>query len=389
MGVGYVEFDDDESCRSGWASVDGGEPFRIEGIGDLETGSRWVLNVKHFTIRKKGLFRIKHVLREDFFRLKPTILKRELGLSKALPAVTVQIISSVYSRVMRLLSERFEDDFFSADYSIPAYLASKLLPPKQFAIPPALGSDLAVAVKESTQENQAPQQMSVPRGASLTSYYFPRSGYSAYLFSNPLPTAENWGRVEVKGGIKKIGFYRGKSIKGTEAWLSKMKGLHESGVAMFLSVNVTSIDAGIAQYAQFGVGANYQRRYASLPEIIYLAEFCQLEVGSGFKCDSKVYSPRCKEVETGSISAGIASEVEWIALSTPVAKKYTPMGAYIRAYDRIACLHAAHEFVSAGLNFGSCGAGKVQLYLSGGQEKEAGELAAKLGMMSPANSFNR
>ena len=131
-----------------------------------------------------------------------------------------------------------------------------------------------------------------------------------------------------------------------------------------------SMPAMFSKISTFGQGANSPRRWACLPEILHLLKFAHIEVGEGFATQLGHIKPEAAVHKDPTISGGLASEILWVAKCLPSFEDdYNPVGAYLRAYDRIACANAAQALNAAGYQIGSYGAGRVFLYAMRGDHR--------------------
>jgi hypothetical protein len=89
------------------------------------------------------------------------------------------------------------------------------------------------------------------------------------------------------------------------------------------------------------------------------------------------------DINEMSYSRSLLLENLWIALANPVSttKRQTPVGAYMRAYDRSVCQKVAEIFESYSYPVGSFGVGRVMVYLRAGEIPHATELALESGII--------
>lgn len=358
LSIGVVRFDDESALAGGWASFGGQPAFRIRSLGDLDTSKAWIIDIGFPAFMSGQLFNVAHLRRMDYLRVKPKALLSELGVTAG-PDEQLSLLSGIYSKSVDILSAKFGFDPASPERTAAHALRSHW-PVRRPRISPALDDELASALLESTQESQKASGKS-PVGSVSHVGCFPRSSYGAYLCARPLPTQGAWSQVRIYGGSKIIGIQKGKPIAGSDEWLNKMEGLAAES-AIFLQVAVLNMPASYARYCGFGSGSNHQRRWATLPEILHLAKFSKLEVGSGYRVDAELGQVDVDSIDP-TVSGGIAAEVEWVARALPPGRdEGSAIGAYLRAYDRIACAHAAGDLVDAGYAIGSYGTGRVYVY---------------------------
>ena len=358
LSIGVVRFDDETALAGGWASFNGEPAFRIRSLGDLDTSKAWILDIGYPAYMAGQLYTVAHLRRMDFLRVKPKALLAELSVSSN-PDEQLRILSGIYGKTVDILAAKHGFDPSTAEITA-AHALREAWPSQRPSINPSLDDELAEAMLESTQESQKASGRS-PAGSVSHVGCFPRSAFAAYLLSQPLPTQGSWSQVKIHGGSKTIGVHKGQAIRGSEEWLTKTSALAETS-AIYLRVSVLSMPATYARYCAFGAGANHQRRWATLPEILHLAKFCKLEIGSGFRVDAASADYEPSDIDP-TISGGIAAEIEWVARSLPSTRgQGSAVGAYLRAYDRIACAKAAANVINAGYTVGSYGTGRVYVY---------------------------
>jgi hypothetical protein len=96
------------------------------------------------------------------------------------------------------------------------------------------------------------------------------------------------------------------------------------------------------------------------------------------------------DIDEFSYSRGLTLENIWTAYTLPLnrGKFFTPVGAYMRAYDRILCSKAAYEFSRNNLSVGSFGTGRVIVYCKKSEESLAAEIAMENGLIPPLFMIN-
>tara|TARA_Y100001972_G_scaffold95005_1_gene116961 strand:+ start:15895 stop:17076 length:1182 start_codon:yes stop_codon:yes gene_type:complete len=358
VAVGVIRFDDPAGVGAGWASYNGESAFRIRSIGDLDTSKQWIVDMIYPAYRNAKLWNIPHIKRMDYLRVKPGALALELGIDGN-TSTKLEKLSGIYGKTAQILTEKYGIDLADPSPTASHALKSKN-PPPTCRVSPKFADAVANAVIESTQESQNGTGKSgagtVPIGAS-----YPRGAYAAYLLSQPVPTNVDWSPVRLGGGSKKIGVHNGKSVRGTEDFIEKLKS-RASEDALFFEVTVLSMPAQFAKHSTFGVGANTARRWATLPEIVHLSNFAYLELSGGFRTGMTMLDQVSDHIDP-TISGGIAAEIDWVSRCLPRTQDgFNPIGAYLRAYDRVACASAANELAAAGYQIASFGTGRVFVY---------------------------
>lgn len=111
-----------------------------------------------------------------------------------------------------------------------------------------------------------------------------------------------------------------------------------------------------------------------------MTKLANLDFLSDLELDSKEYS----------YSRGIFLENLWVALANPInpSGMHTAVGAYMRAYDRVACQRAAETFAEHEFRIGSFGSGRVMIYLGKQEDAMAKELSFVTGMNPPMSMIS-
>ena len=81
--IGVVWFDDIEMATEGWASQNGEDSYRIDGVGQLSSNTFWITNLSFKNFRRLNLNQFKNIFDEQYFRTSLRQLAAELGLSNA------------------------------------------------------------------------------------------------------------------------------------------------------------------------------------------------------------------------------------------------------------------------------------------------------------------
>lgn len=383
--VGVCCFDDPKVPGYGWASVSGSQAIRINGYGELRSDVLWVLNINLKDMSKLGLNRTNHLYDEQYFRISLRQLSQELGLLDD-PAAFVVFASEIFDRVAKLGNENLGVSIDNPGYRYMTLIADRHMPDFNRKKPVGpFSASILDAVRQSTQENQAMMGRYAPAGSTAQSFVFPRGAYGRWMLSQPIPSCEGWREFKLSGTETIIGNDEGAEIRGTKHVIEKLKGFGENN-ALFLRVNVMATNRFNRPFCTFGSGANYPRMWATLPEVLELVKFCKISLSDGFMTplrSNPVADKVDMDVDEISYSRSLLIENLWVSISNPVSttKRQTAVGAYLRAYDRAACLKMAELFESYQYSVGSFGVGRVMVYLRSGEINHATELALQGGML--------
>lgn len=394
MDIGVCLFDDLTQAKGGWASIAGSSASRISAITELRTDVIWVTNLDYFSHRKLNLNRTPNIFDHQYFRSSLKLIASECGLLSS-PEALVEFASSVFNRVTEIGNKEMGISLDEPSYRYFTSVANAVTPAFMRKRPDCENViDLMNGIKQATQENQAMAGVKAQKGSLIKDFSFPRGAYARWLLTLPYPGSQGWEEIKKSnsGSDTIFGIEDGVQIRGTSAVLEKLKewGQHN---AVFLRVTVLGMESFYKQFASFGVGAKYPRRWAALPEILNMARYCKLSISGGYmtklanldflsdlELDSKEYS----------YSRGIFLENLWVALANPInpSGMHTAVGAYMRAYDRVACQRAAETFAEHEFRIGSFGSGRVMIYLGKQEDAMAKELSFVTGMNPPMSMIS-
>lgn len=392
MKVGVCCFDDLTSAESGWASINGSDPERVKGYGDLSSEALWITNLDYRTFRKLNLTQSPNIFDTQYFRSSLKNIAAENGLqgdNRKLCAFA----SRVFTRIAKMGRERLGVSLSSPGYRYTSILADRVIPSFARALPDShRRNDILEATKQCTQANQAMMGKKAPQGSTAQPFIFPRSAYAKWLLELPYPVGSKWEEVKRASNETICGVQDGVAIKGTKAVLDRLTELSEKH-AMFLRVSVISMDGFYRPFASFAAGSNHPRSWATLPEVLNLARYAKISIKGGYRLPIGQLDLAEKiglEGQEYSYSRGLFAENAWVALSNSIygSDNFTAIGAYLRAYDRIACGRMAELFAGHNYVVGSFGTGRIMVYLRPGEMDTAGQFAFSNGLLAPYHMVN-
>lgn len=384
--IGAVWFDDPKTATTGWASK-GGDAERIKGIGNLSTDTLWITNVGYKHYRSLNLTQSPHIYDSQYLRSSIMHIAKEFGLEDN-PEKLVKVSAKIFNRVVG-----FGGEYFGINPDTPVYryvnlVADSVTPAFMRKTPKGkYESELLEAFKQATQQNQGMTASKRPFGSTAHNFYFPRSAYAKWLLASDVPIGSSWTEIKKKNIDTVFGHVEGTAVKGSKAVIERLMELGEKN-SVFLRVAILHTDSFYRSFATFSTGANYPRRWATLPEVLTLSRFCKISISGGFMTQSGKLPLEDKLAMVPdnefSYSRGLFLENLWVSLATPIyGTSFTPVGAYLRAYDRMACLSVAESFASSSFVVGSYGTGRVTAFLRNGEDRIAGEIALKNGVFPP------
>ena len=386
MKVGVCLFDEPKIAKSAWISIAGSKAARINGISELRSDVFWVTNLRFFEHRSLNLNHAPNIADEQFFRTKISSLIKEVSATED-PEVQCAILSKILNRTSELGSYFLNADIDGSSYRYSGILQNHALTPSMRKQPEG-GNELEIkeAILQSTQENQAMSSKQFAKGSKIEPFVFPRASYAKWLLSQDYPVGNEWTKITIRE--KSIyGYEDGSSIRNTSHFINRLEEI-DKDYAAFFRISVLSTKPNYATFAKFGSGCDIMRRWATLPELVDILRYSKVEILSGFRIkkqkieiDERIFEDDYEY----SISKGLFLENLWCSIASPVYSRInenvSAIGAYMRAYDRIACGRAAASFSNHGFTVGSYGMGRVQVSLRNGEINAAKEVAIANSLM--------
>ncbi len=384
--IGVVCFEDIETVGKAWASVSGSEAKRVNGIGELSSSVYWITNLPYNYFRKYNLNKKPNVFDQQFFRTSVKLVSGEIGLEDDLKGLA-EFCALTFQRVFDGCESMYDIDLKYSPYRLNTLLSDYVISKNVRQIPMgSTASTLTEAFMESTQQNQG-MLGEVPKGSKARTFSFPKGAYARELMSLKYPVSTQWEPLKEIDIKTVIGTREGNTISGTSAAKKKLDKLCNNKAGMF-KISVLYTEKFFRPFATFGQGSNYQRNWVTYPELIEILQYNVIEILEGYVSeigDLAMHKDIDLEIDEFSYSRGLLLENIWTAYTLPLnrGKFYTPVGAYMRAYDRIMCAKAAYEFSRSNLSVGSYGTGRVVVYCKKSEEKMASEIALENGLMPP------
>lgn len=390
MKIGVCLFDDPRLASGGWAS-DGGEARYIESYAELANDMCWITNIAFKDFKEHGFHQLPHLFDEQYLRTRVEQILKEVGLSSFdQRKEAAQFCAQIANRTVRMAEQMFKVDIANGGYRLSNALTDVLVRGWMRALPD--GQNRAVVsegLRQSLQENQAMVGVQHPKGSSSAAVLFPRGAFAHWLLSQDYPVSNTWNVIKVPESEATFGVVDGAQLRGTKALTERLLNMGRQYACIF-RLEVLSTEEFYRPFATFAAGANRQRQWATLPEVLYLARFCKLHLHAGYytaKGKLPFFEKISKEMPADefAFSRGLLLENCWAALATPPRQgEATAVGAFLRAYDRIACGRLAEEFAANSFRVASYSSGRVLLNLKPSEYEQAADLAFKLGALMPA-----
>lgn len=390
--VGICWFDDPSDAGDAWISINGSASEKISGIEKLSSNILWVTNLHWGAYKKLEMLKSTHIFHTQFFRTSLQLLLEDVGNPDNIPSF-IENASIILTRVVLMGEELLNLKLNTNPYRYTTLISDKYLPRKCRLKPMGDSQPKLMDVfKQATQENQAKFGES-PKGSTCKKFYYPRVEYANWILSQDYPVSNSWEKIDKKYTNKMFGVEDNALIGATKTNREKLLRLGQKKAAI-LKISVLSQEAGHTRFSGFSQGVNrYNRGWATLPEVLEISRYSKVLVEDGYTSElGKISIP--SELDIGasqfSISKGIFLENYWIGLASALdsGRYCTALGAYIRAYDRIACGRAAEQFHQNSFVVGSYSIGRLAVYLRPSQHESAVELAKELGLAPPLSMMN-
>ncbi len=384
--IGVVCFENIENADKAWISISGKPARRISGIGELESSVYWITNLPYFSFLKLNLNKKPNIFDQQFFRTSIKLIAAEVGLEDDLKKLA-EFCSDSFQKVFDLTNNIYDIELKYSPYRLNNLLSDYVISRSVKQHPMGSSANtLLDAFRESTQQNQS-MLGEAPTGSHTRTFMFPRGAYSRFILSQSYPCSTQWSEIKKKDISTTIGTRESNEIVGTKSAVNKILKICENKSGLF-KVNVLYIDKFFRTFANFSQGSNYQRNWVCLPELLEIIKYSTVEILEGYISESEPLKINKKinlKLNEFSFSNGLFLENVWTAYTLPLnrGKFFTPVGAYMRSYDRMVCMKAAYEFARNNLTVGSFGTGRIVVYLRKQDEDLACEVAMENGLMPP------
>ena len=400
--IGVCCFDDVNDPEGGWASVAGDECYRVSGLSDLGSNLLWVTNLPYTSYKRLNLITSPHLFDTQFFRTSLDQIAKENGLEGE-DQDLAEFCSMLFTKIANSGNDHFGVDLRSPGYRYHKLLSYSLIPDFARRRPDGrFSGDIFDAIQNSTQSNQAMTGVTQPGGSRAVSFLFPRGPYAKWILSQRYPSGSKWTEIKQKNDSAVFGFEDGRVIRSTASVVERLEELGKTN-AVFLRVVVHSMDPLYQRFASFGASGSYgpsarqkHRRWATLPEVLEMSKYAKVEVKGGYMTpfhEGSLVEPAVLQTTGMSYATGLFLENAWVAMCSPISTQTGPtetmLGAYMRAYDRLACGRAAANFAKAGFVVGSYSVGRLIVFIRPGEEYQAAKHAFESGLLPPMSFMNK
>lgn len=406
--IGVCLFDDPTDPSSGcWFSVAGEEAKRASGVNALPPKLTWVTNIKYNDFRQNGLSQLGNIKETHYMRTDTDKMIKELcSLKNDNNMENCRILSEVFNRTVVFGTSNLGVQVFSGNYKYLSCIEDAVNLKSVKAKPFTDYAYIQEAIENSYQANQGRLGVK-PNNTKDYTFVFPRTSYYRWLLSKKLPVnSDQFATVSFKNGDLSIGIKDGRLLDFHNERFNKFSEMvNKNDFAYFFQIEVPHIEKSHTSFATFSCGNgsgrdSFKRTWASLPEILHLSRFSVVKIFNGYKTPlshlpseitslvSNSSGDELDMIEQASLSKGLFLENVFSMLAGKIggsgsSGNNTALGAYLRAYDRMACLCVAEMFNSMGYAVGSYSTGRILLFLKDNEVKEACGLAMLLGLIPP------
>lgn len=381
---------------SGWASIEGGDTYRIAHINELANNVIWISNLTHDVYWKSGVVKIGKIKYSGYLRTDISNIIKELDLEQPKIKITesCKSISKIFNRIMNLVIEFYRiTEFNHKDLAIE--IKEKIY-----------GKDLNISTHVDEALSRAYQDLVIcEHKVSEKNYKFitlkkPRYSHAKTVMETTIPYWNgDWMflskedlPVNTKEAIK---FLTDKE----KPFIAKVK-INSFSFPKNLNVNLNKLlNLGVA----LGDGGREKpRNWVCQPEMLYLEKFSDFEIEAVFMANGyqeikkEAELPYLGELTDYSYSMGIIAECVWSGLAmrsiNPKTKSkslVSPRACWLKAADRFMTLTAAMLMSSAGFEVVSYGYGAVTIMVEENKIKDLIELAPHAGLVVPMNMIEK
>jgi len=390
MDFGVVLFDDvllskkDKnrriSPREGWASVEGGKAFRIKAITELASNVRWMTNLAFTDFYSSQAGRHPNFYPAEFLRTSLGAIADEIGASVELVSSeqSASALSSIFSRVMKLgrtIGAKPEEGSLK---SLPELLSARYL--NRYKIPEQLNEALRHAYQVQTPCIKKHERRWL--NATLRK---PRYAHAMDVLSTPVPSEFEWEYIN----HERLPVREGQIVE----WCLN------SPLPVLANVIVKPNRGDYASLISYGSGAYVERSWVSQIELMWLVQFCHVEVvgvfigGAGFEEQKEInLFPSLGDFSHASYSLGLLAENLWVSMASPrtnalAMKFFPPRAVWYRSVDRLNMFMVASRLHKEGFGIVGYGVGSVWLNYPSGAARDLADCARELGLDFPVSKW--
>jgi hypothetical protein len=392
MRYGVVMFDDEvrkqttnkKRMASGASvSIDGATSRRIVSVTELESDVKWLTNFSFTDFNSNGLGRNPNFYFAGFLRTEFRAIAEEIGAgSEQLSADrAAEVMALLFGRVMRIATETLGVDLKTSSISTKGlvdFISARVI--NKNKIPEEINNALSHAYQTYTTVMKRP-----PRDWKKVMLRKPRYTHAIDVLSTPVPSEFQWVYVQHA------------RLPGSNA--DRIEWCLGNDLPVLANVIVKPRRGEFGDLISFNAGTANARSWVCQPELLMLAQFCDVEVIGAFVCEAGFEAQ--KEIEQfpdfgdfslASISLGLIADNFWVAMASPRTntmnqKQYPPRAIWYRAMDRTAMFMHAVRLQREDFQVFSYGLGAVTVYYPPGATKDVTDFALSQGLDVPVATF--
>lgn len=358
---GCVLFDDTAQHNTGWASQEGGEPFRVAATKDLASDTIWWTNLPYQVAQYSGLLQHSRFRKNDYLRTKMHAIFKDMNLVGGMQSCVP--LSLIFERVIRVVQRlmKFKSDDIP-QLMLRSGVREKVMghdPVHEESVYAALNqADAPWSITESTYDMVSAQEKEV------VMLRLPPREHAHYVMSTPVPTGK-WEHVDLSLT----------SSEAVDAWIASITG---PAVINITANNFSSEYNAIYNFGSKLGGSKSNRQWVTTQELISILPVADVKahsayVNSAMSPDSgwlHVFNNLPDNVDL-SYSANIAFDNIWSGICGSVWPPPSQRGPertwindyapFVRAMDKLACLEKAVMLQKMGFDVDGYGAGKVMV----------------------------
>ncbi|MCC8799167.1 hypothetical protein Q6A26_03915 [Xanthomonas euvesicatoria pv. eucalypti] len=391
---GAVRFDIDDPNAGGWASVEGGEAFRIANAGSLDSSTVWWTNLSFDSMWKANIHRMPNLKRtnymhswrrgdgQDAFCESWGLVHRrytEKSISEAL--------SAIFAQVMRVAARRYKVDLGQREVfpydTLADEIRSRLLP----VADPTLGPEADSAIGESH----------LYYNTCMTPHHRTED-YVDVCFAKP---AVAYAR-EMTGTIIPSDQVEYRDSASLPAFGQRLDWVLNDARPILARVSVSDVHPDFANLISYGNGgrAGTNRNWLTQPEILLLSNFARVEIESAYVfSEYRQMPPQCvlpsdiTNLQAMTPNTQILATNHWIGLcrenpyrlepGKSSERRTSPRAAWLTSVDRFHMFTSALSLHQAGFTICYYGAGCVVARVPKFNYRDAYEVAVAAGLLAP------
>ena len=382
--TGILFFNNITTPSSGTAYHDG-NVFHFDSISELDMSVAWIVDLPYKNYTDSGFSSYANLRPSQYLRVGLSGILRELGLKKNLEGA--EVLGSLVDSIVSDLAEMIGANPYSQPYRLNFGALSLLLPNYYADFSKNQSEAVSVALDNAYQANQGSLITKNPNNAKLHHFTFPRVAHFEYLMNQNFPINNVWKEMAQYKKPILTGVKKGKRLENFDEVKQQLEKLH-TDTACILKVHVRGIEDTYMQGFAFGVegGRSNIRVWASLPEVINIMRYTEVEILSGYETAASKLPLRPEidlSINRYSYPRGIVAENIWVALADKISinsvKRSTGIGVYLRAYDRLICGKLAEAFSLESYKIGGFGNGAVRVWARSQEADKLNSIAARYG----------